>query len=52
MLLLIVLPFFMSYVLRTVAWQLILADNGWVVRACATSAWSPGTAGCWPRARR
>ena len=31
MLLLIVLPFFMSYVLRTVAWQLILSDNGWVV---------------------
>ena len=31
MLLLIVLPFFMSYVLRTVAWQLILADGGWVV---------------------
>src|SRR3954469_22897732 len=31
MLLMIVLPFFMSYVLRTVAWQLILADNGWVV---------------------
>jgi spermidine/putrescine transport system permease protein len=31
MLLLVVLPFFMSFVLRTVAWQLILADNGWVV---------------------
>jgi spermidine/putrescine transport system permease protein len=31
LLLLIVLPFFMSYVLRTVSWQLILADNGWVV---------------------
>jgi spermidine/putrescine transport system permease protein len=30
-LLLIILPFFMSYVLRTVAWQLILSDNGWVV---------------------
>jgi spermidine/putrescine transport system permease protein len=30
-LLLIVLPFFMSYVLRTVAWQLILSDDGWVV---------------------
>jgi spermidine/putrescine transport system permease protein len=30
-LLLIVLPFFTSYVLRTVAWQLILADGGWVV---------------------
>jgi spermidine/putrescine transport system permease protein len=30
-LLLIILPFFMSYVLRTVSWQLILADDGWVV---------------------
>ena len=29
-LLLIILPFFMSYVLRTVAWQLILSDSGWV----------------------
>jgi spermidine/putrescine transport system permease protein len=31
MLLLIILPFFVSYVLRTVSWQLILADNGFVV---------------------
>src|SRR3954454_23837210 len=31
MLLLVVLSFFASYVLRTVAWQLILNDNGWVV---------------------
>ncbi len=31
MLLLVVLPFFTSYVLRTVSWQLILSDNGWVV---------------------
>ena len=30
-LLLIVLPFFVSYVLRTVAWQLILSVSGWVV---------------------
>ncbi|HWK29261.1 MAG TPA: ABC transporter permease [Solirubrobacter sp.] len=30
-LLLIILPFFMSFVLRTVAWQLILADDGRVV---------------------
>jgi spermidine/putrescine transport system permease protein len=30
MLVLVVLPFFVSYVLRTVSWQLILADNGWV----------------------
>ncbi len=26
-----VMPFFVSYVLRTVAWQQILADHGWVV---------------------
>ena len=31
MLLLIVLPFFTSYLVRTVAWQTILADGGWVV---------------------
>ncbi len=31
MLLLIVLPFFTSYLVRTVAWQLILSDDGWVV---------------------
>jgi len=31
MLLLIVIPFFVSYVLRTVSWQLILNDDGWVV---------------------
>jgi spermidine/putrescine transport system permease protein len=30
LLLLVVLPFFVSYVLRTVSWQLILADSGWV----------------------
>src|SRR3954463_1851627 len=29
--LLIILPFFVSYVLRTVSWQLILADDGFVV---------------------
>jgi spermidine/putrescine transport system permease protein len=33
MLLLVILPFFVSYVLRTVSWQLILADTGWVVTA-------------------
>ena len=31
LLLLVVLPFFTSYVLRTVSWQLILSDNGFVV---------------------
>ena len=33
MLLLIILPFFVSYVLRTVSWQLILSDDGWIVGA-------------------
>jgi spermidine/putrescine transport system permease protein len=36
MLLLIILPFFVSYVLRTVSWQLILADNGFVADALRT----------------
>jgi spermidine/putrescine transport system permease protein len=31
MLLLVILPFFVSFVLRTVSWQLILSDDGWVV---------------------
>ena len=31
MLLLIVLPFFTSYLIRTVAWQTILSDNGFVL---------------------
>jgi spermidine/putrescine transport system permease protein len=30
LLLLVILPFFVSYVLRTVSWQLILSDQGWV----------------------
>ena len=36
MLLLIILPFFVSYVLRTVSWQLILADDGFVVDTLRT----------------
>ena len=31
MLVLVILPFFTSYLVRTVAWQTILADDGWVV---------------------
>ena len=38
MLLLIILPFFVSYVLRTVSWQLILADQGFVVDTLRRSA--------------
>jgi spermidine/putrescine transport system permease protein len=36
MLLLIILPFFTSYLIRTVAWQTILADNGWVADTLRT----------------
>jgi spermidine/putrescine transport system permease protein len=31
LLLLIILPFFTSYIVRTVAWQTILSDDGWLV---------------------
>ena len=31
LLLLIILPFFTSYLVRTIAWQTILSDDGWVV---------------------
>ena len=52
MLLLIILPFFVSYVLRTVSWQLILADDGWVVDRLKTSGCWVTTGGCWRRGRR
>ena len=52
MLLLIILPFFMSYVLRTVAWQLILSDNGWVVERLRDVGLLATTGACWRRARR
>src|SRR3954451_10013444 len=31
LLVLIVLPFFTSYLIRTIAWETILSDDGWVV---------------------
>ena len=33
MLVLVIAPFFTSFLVRTLAWQLILSDNGWVVGA-------------------
>ena len=51
MLLLIILPFFVSYVLRTVSWQLILADEGWVVARAQDLGLLTTTGGCWPRGR-
>ena len=52
LLLLIVLPFFTSYIVRTVAWQTILADDGWVLHRAQDVGLSAHTAGCWPRGRR
>jgi spermidine/putrescine transport system permease protein len=36
MLTLVIAPFFTSFLIRTLAWQLILADQGWVVHALKT----------------
>jgi spermidine/putrescine transport system permease protein len=36
MLVLVVAPFFTSFLLRTLAWKIVLADDGWVVGALQT----------------
>lgn len=36
MLILVIAPFFTSFLLRTLSWKLILADDGWVVDALQT----------------
>jgi spermidine/putrescine transport system permease protein len=36
MLVLVIAPFFTSFLLRTLSWKLILADDGWVVSAAQT----------------
>ena len=53
MLVLVIAPFFTSFLLRTLAWRTILSDHGFVSsslqtdrRCCRT------TAGCWPRRSR
>ena len=51
-LLLIILPFFMSYVLRTVAWQLTSTTTARSWASSARSASWTRTVACWPRARR
>ncbi|MGV0993322.1 MAG: ABC transporter permease [Mycobacterium sp.] len=33
---LVILPFFVTFLIRTIAWKTILADNGWVVDALGT----------------
>ena len=36
MLLAVVAPFFTTYLIRTIAWETILSDNGFVVTRCRT----------------
>ena len=38
---LVILPFFVTFLIRTIAWKTILADEGWVVSAWAPSGCSP-----------
>ena len=49
MLVLVIAPFFTSFLVRTLSWQLILGDNGLGRRACsARCTCSAPTAACWP----
>ena len=49
MLVLVIAPFFTSFLVRTLSWKLILADNGFVVDTLQVAAHPRRrTAGCWP----
>ena len=39
---LVILPFFVTFLIRTLAWKTILADDGWVVSALGTVGLLPG----------
>ena len=49
---LVILPFFVTFLIRTIAWKTILADEGWVVTASVTSECCPRRAGCCRRVGR
>ena len=52
-LLLVIAPFFVTYLIRTLAWETILSDDGLVVHAAARRARARRrTAGCSRRRRR
>ena len=40
-----ILPFFVTFLIRTLAWKTILADDGWVVSALNSIGLLPRTAG-------
>ena len=53
MLVLVIAPFFTSFLVRTLSWKLILADDGFIVQLPAVPAHPRRTtAGCWRRRSR
>ena len=53
MLVLVIAPFFTSFLVRTLSWKLILADDGWIVDTLQFAAHPRRrTAGCWRRRSR
>ncbi len=53
MLVLVIAPFFTSFLVRTLAWKSILSDNGFIVETLQDAAAAARrTAGCWPRRSR
>ena len=53
MLVLVIAPFFTSFLVRTLSWKLILADDGFDREHAAVPAHPRRrTAGCWPRPSR
>lgn len=50
LLVMVIAPFFVSFILRTIAWQQILADEGWVVAVLRTIGLVGDTAGIYPSA--
>ncbi len=46
---LLLLPFLVSFVLRTISWQFLLSDNGMLLGPLKASGCCRRTSGCWPR---
>lgn len=47
MLLIVVAPFFTSFLIRTLSWKIILADSGWIVRMFQTFGLRRQAGACW-----
>ena len=49
MLVLVIAPFFTSFLVRTLSWQLLLGDNGFLVETLKTLQLLGPTGTCWRR---